>query len=416
MPRRALIPPAFCLLLSPVIAAEPSPLDRLVRKLQTRHEGILVVIEGEAPGPLTRAMEHAARQEALLPFLVETQHLPWEKAGEALSRREGWGPEPRWAILNAEGKVLATDPAALPAETLAERFESAGWLPPARRLEALLARSQDHTGVREALLAVQFRLATLRMQPLLKPAPVDAKKPLPAALLKPLSDEEDEHIWGAVAATLERLMKDDHARAFAALDPTLARFSPRMQQAARQGLRRTEARLLQRPDQTNLWRLWTFLATCADQLQPRRILAACPPVPGLRAELPPTAAMEILTAAAREIEAWTALRDLFMARFELERDPDSGEFQTLTLFSKATLGGEPGPWRQGHRALMEALIRLGETRKAEEVLTELVARNHYGKVYHHAALVAEACGEPELAAAWREKETRQTEASKGARG
>ncbi len=390
-------------------AAHPSPfqdrgpLARLLRALSLEPRGALVVLDTQGGGSLTARMRRRLGDDALADFHIPLLELPLDKGGTLLQAREGWGPEPRWALMDAKGKVLCSGTEEESPQALAERFEGAGWIPPSRPLEALLARSPDHTEAKEALLALRLRASMVRMAPLLVRRPSEGEEaPLPT-LLRPLSETEDAQIWGTSALALDLLLKDAHWQGRVDFLPLEARFSELMQRTARRHLRSVEALLLRNPAQTHLWLAWIGIAAVAGHLEPGPLLAQLPPLPAGHSQRVPGGIARRIIGACRHLQAWAPLRDFLLRHLEAERGAATEEFRTMVGYEGMRWGNMSGAWKLLHGPLVEALLRLGEVSRAEAVLEELEARRRYEGVYTFAAEVAERCGERNLAESWRGK-------------
>ncbi len=404
-PALLLLPIVF---LQPAQDREPQDLKRLLQELRWEKRGALAVVDPSGEGRMEARLKALLEEDVLLEQLLPFKTLPFKGAGQELATREGWGPEPRWVLLDAKGKVRATDTTLGTAQALADAVQAGGWIHPGRALETLLARSPGHTAAKEELLAVRLQVAMARMRPFLQEQPSRKQdEPRAFTLLRPLTEAEDSRIWGPSATALDRLMADPQAQGRRDFLPLEARFSPLMQRTARTHLKAVESRVVLAPGRIEPWQTWIRVATCAERLDLGPLQEACLALPGAPMPLPPQAMLDDLVEAFRHLEAWGPLRDFLRAWVIRERDPGSEEHRHMRTYAQFWFNKVPGPWKGQHGPLLEAYLRLGETLPADALVEELETRQAYGSVYELAAGVADQCGKPDLAQTWRDKAARK---------
>ena len=314
----------------------------------------------------------------------------------------GW-EGPHWALLGENGRILLEGSRLPTGEALAEALERAGVKSRVRLLETFLALHPDHLDARDELLGARIRVAFRRMAA--RPdAWLTGESPEARPHDRPLTEEEDERIWGRLASDLEHHLLSGDVRkclgwAFIGHDMAVAAQSPRMKAVALRALPLVEAALHETPTHHVLWTWWDKLATLAGGRSLRALLADLATVPGT-ADAPPTHILEAYVRRAKAARAWGAIKEVLVPRWEAD------QLQVWTVMAwddkgKAAEDGLGSKWEGYLGTLLEVHLRLGETVAADQLVNDINAWLP-GSVSlpRRAAAVAAACGFPDLAARW----------------
>ena len=121
-----------------------------------------------------------------------------------LRTQQGWGPEAAWALLGPGARVLGSGKTLPTARQLLDLAEGNGIRGELRDLESFVARHPGHVQAYRQLLVSHFGLAGRRTHRLVKPTmKKDAEgNPLPPEYPQPLTEADDERVWGRAAALL----------------------------------------------------------------------------------------------------------------------------------------------------------------------------------------------------------------------
>jgi hypothetical protein len=217
-------------------------------------------------------------------------------------------------------------------------------------------------------------------------------------VIRALSPEEDQRIWGPSAALLERLFKQDAFRLgrtgwWSRMSP-IARHSPLMQVAAARALPILED-WIERGQMTQYCMHWVGLNAIA---RPARsamdLIRRCPPIPGRRA----TYSFPIVFAFNTEAVArkdWPALRSFLEPLWPTWKSSSTSSKEgTVVGDSKLKI-----TWRQ-FGPLVEAHLRLKDPARATTLVQEMVDRHGSRTLVRQATALATRCGAVDLALRW----------------
>lgn len=290
------------------------------------------------------------------PFTASGMEVGIQEAPGAWARRLSWqGSSPRWALVDGLGTVWAKGTRLGGGREVLAAWSATGQ---PTGFEALAVFRREHPGHLEAL-AEEVRLRGNAWS---------------AAVRNPAPGEGAEgglSAWSAYASALEELLADP----FGTLPDVLRRagitFPERGEGAAMAALAhrvlpRLEADLARRPGDGDLWRVWLGFAALLERF-PTGLLENLAPSPmrGLDA-WPPEG---VLAKAAEDLQSqgrWTELAALLMPCLERRRSAADAQLRGP--------GGRAGrecrahwPWDLAG-PLLEALVRLGRMREAQEML------------------------------------------------
>lgn len=348
------------------------------------------------------------------PALLEIGLGQWEIStreplGRELCAREHWGPETRWALVDAQGAVLDTGTSLPTAAQLREVLERRGIQGPIQVLTAYLGRHPERIDALGALLSRRAVLARKLMKPYLQAAPPAPDKdpfridPAPA-LAKPLTEAEDARIWGPVAALMDQAVRDrvelslDGAWSFI-LRTGGAGQSPTIQAAAARWLPDLEGQLRVRPDDYRTWGLWVRLQDLAGGRSLRQLLDQLEPLPLPGSEVTPGSYdLGVYIEGARRRQRWQDVVDLVQPWWNETRD---------THYRVVMMDGEgrrmdalKGDWDRLLAPLVEAYLRLGQPADADRVVREAMDWRPSAGLPGWAAALARSCGDEASASAW----------------
>ena len=209
--------PVLMFLSVALVAQAPKALgpgEAFARQLKQNRLGMWLVLEDE--GATWGTPARAALQEDALVALNLPLLLVGGKKPDALStyvrERYGWVRGGHWALVDADGRVLAEGATPPEAAKLAAAAERAGLKTRAQELAEFLTRNGDHLEAQAALLRERTLVACRRTQKAL--GPEIAKKNAEEAAGKPgepllLSAEQDSKIWSETAQLLDHLFQGD---------------------------------------------------------------------------------------------------------------------------------------------------------------------------------------------------------------
>ncbi len=330
-------------------------------------------------------------------------HGPKTPLAAELRAQQGWGPEPVWALLGPGARVLGSGKTLPTARQLLDLAEGNGIRGELKELETFVVSHPDHLQALRQLLEKHLSLATRRTFRLVKTIPKkDAEgNPLPADFEKPLTEAEDERVWGRAVALLTRYVQSGDWRLtgaglFVAFQE-VGQASPLLRGSAQKCLPTVEEALRQDPSHFTNWMLWQTLAEAAGGRPLRPLLDSLVLLPGDRGGIPES----VFTAYARNARAredWTGILDVLGPRWDLKKD------QELEIIILGEDGGRQdslkNTWDALLKPIVEADLRLGRTLEADQVVREAMAWMPSKGLPGWAASLAQACGQPSLAASW----------------
>ena len=388
---------------------EPSTWSEIKQAIHKKAEPAWMVVEDPAK-PFAGALHRLLRSEPVVEsnFRVFSSTVDGS-LGKELRATFGWDGA-RWALVNSKGQLLLVGSRLPTAAELWDQMRQAGVKTRLEVLESFVVRNPDHIEGRDALLGERMKVAFRRMAPLLKPPARieegDRSQTVTPELIRPLSPEEDDRIWGRLSAELERhLINGDFRKTvswgFIGFSSEDAALSPAMRGAALKGLPLVEDALRESPTHWILWTWWEKLATIAGGRALRPLMASLVLFPGEDAnQAPPEHILKGFLNRAKAAGDWRAIRELLEPRWEADRQI-SMEVMTLDIKGKPGEDGLGFKWDSCLGPLLEARLRLGETQDAERMMAEILEwLPGMVSLPRRAAAVAQACGHPDLAARW----------------
>jgi len=121
----------------------------------------------------------------------------------ALARNNAWSMEPRWVVVDKNGRVVFSSTEIPTEEALLEQLIIAGIQEISEILKNFLKENPNREDAMMKLLHHQYEISTRKLKKYLIDNG-DESIPWPKPeLMRPLSDTEDEEIWSEFAKTLE---------------------------------------------------------------------------------------------------------------------------------------------------------------------------------------------------------------------
>ncbi len=290
-----------------------------------------------------------------------------------------------WALVDAEFKVLCqgrTFPSS--PEVLAAQFRAAGWRTALDVLEEFLRRNPHRLDAQGRRIGLLSALARRRLEPLV----VDPKS---RDLQRPLTQEEDERIFGPLVRALDALLRDSAWMAVRWIPWTEdLRHSRLAAEIAKRHFPSVDGALRGLPENLPLWQLWMGISRLVPGASALGILQAQPSAMKRLPSLQPW----VLEALVKDARHRGALKDLVPL---LQKDWDSNSSPALFRFSFPDFRRT---WTHSAGALAEGLLRLGRPREAGEVVSEFMEWSGCGEASVWAADLAKVCGYTRESQAW----------------
>jgi len=390
---------------------EPETLAQLARKLKRDRPASWVLLAGARADLSAASADWLPNfQKALrtddelsavgLPVLSLGSKSP---LGAELRARHGWGPEARWALMASDGTTLESEAGPAHPKRLADLLAGHGIQGETRELEAFLAKHPGHLQAQETLLGMYLRRAIARSGPVSRPLPSkEGEGGVPKPQPEPLSEREDEAIWGKAARLLERMIQSGDWRlgpmwAWTAIRYPDGHRSSLMQEASRRALPVVEEALRQHPGHHQVWMLWAQLAENAGGRSLRNLMDSITPAPG-DLEFVPESVLVGYIQDARNRGDWTNVVDLLGPRWERKKE----ESYTVVALDEdgQKVDALKGQWESLLKPLVEAHLRLGSTLEADRIVREVMAWMPSKGLPGWASALATSCGQPALAAQW----------------
>ena len=221
-------------------------------------------------------------------------------------------------------------------------------------------------------------------------------------LKRPLTDAEDQLIWGPVPESLEKLvLRSDWqgGGVFGAGDlEAQPRISPLVRSAAGRVLPEVEQALRRHPSHWMTWHLWLRLAGLAGGHPLLAFLATVTPLPTDHEPFPPDNVVDAYVKDAKTRGDWQGIRDFMLPQWDQTRDREFFFFSNDG--EDASFSSEHTQWEHSVEPLVEALLRLRDPGAADKVVIEAMAMLHSKGIATWAAQVASRCGYGDYAIRW----------------
>ena len=428
----------FCLtfttLMMAQVATSLSPAAQLLdRSLQELKGGLLLVIDG--PKGEWKAKVDALNTDSDWIDLEVSVSYYGAKATEVqalMQQRYQLGPAPQWVLVGPASRLMASGTTAPEAKALATVVEQSGLRSELQILRDFTRRYPDHLGARAALCfrlkAKAVKKTMVRFNDKVEPVrPADERfdyakylkesdekaegkaregsEEKPIALLKP---EEDQDIWGELAEVSTKSFRSGdwlELEPYALTPDEAAVHSPLMVEFCRGAVPEVERALGRSPGSWRFWAVWLGLTRTLGGKPIRPLLDGLIPLPNQSpGSWPPYAVREAYVKDARQRKDWEGIRDLLLPQIEATRLWEASE-GTMTfqrkLDGKVQEDPETGDaWRSTFEPLTEALLRLGDTDRADDLVRYQFGRHPWSGLPSRASALATRCNQPNLAAQW----------------
>jgi hypothetical protein len=429
----------FCLACTTLLSAQvagtalsPSAqlFDRMLREVKG---GLLVVLDGPKG-------EWKAKVDVLSadPEWVDLD-LPLRYYGAKAGEIEGLlrqqfqvGPRPQWVLVGPERRLVASGTTAPEAKALARAVEEGGVRSTLQVLRDFARRNPDHLGGREFLCLTLNHKASRKTNARIG-APIEpvipqgerfdyakfqkerdeneeakAREGTEEKALTLLKPEEDQAIWGELAELLTKSFRDGdwlEMEHWTLRPDEAATHSPLMQTFARAAVPEVERALGRNPASWRLWDVWLGLSRTFGGKPIRPLLDSLVPPPDQSPESwPPYSVREAYVKDARARKDWQGIRDLLLPQIEASQLWEAIQGR-MTVERKVDGKVQADPvtgdaWRSTIEPLAEALLRLGEVDRADQLVRDQFSRHPWSGLPARAAALASRCGQTNLAAQW----------------
>lgn len=384
---------------------EPETLAQLARKLKRDRTASWVLLEGTRSEWVSGFWKALDSDDELSTVGLPTMNLGSKSPlASELRIQQGWGPEARWVLVAPDGKSLESEAGPANPRRLADLLAGHGIQGRIRELEVFLAKHPGHLQAQETLLGLYLRKAIVRTgQMISTPPPKEAeggaKKADPA---EPLSEAEDQAMWGKAARLLERVIQSGDWRlgpmwTWATMRYPTGRRSPLMQEASRRALPIVEEALRQHPGHYQAWSVWAQLAENAEGRSLRNLMDSITPVPG-ETEFVPESVLTGYIQDARGRGDWASVVDLLGPRWELKKEDG---YRVIAIDEEGLkVDALKGQWESLLKPLVESHLRLGNTQDADRIVREVMVWMPSKGLPGWASALATSCGQTALASQW----------------
>ncbi len=367
-----------------------------------------LVVQDDQDGTWGLAFNQLRTQEPLLELNLPLIQLgPKNPLTTIVRAKEGWDEKPRWALFNSEGRALIVGTSIPWAEALADSIRGAGVKSRIEELTEFLRLDPDHLDGRTALLGEYESLAERRMAPRIeypKETPLAGASSTGEAspeLKSPLSDEDDQRIWGAFADTLFKIIQSgDWTRDggfWAGNLQSMPKFSPLVQAAARRSLPEVEASLRRSPSHHMTWALWLRLSEYTGGRSLHDFLQTLTPVPGSTREFPSSTVVLAYVKECRSTKDWYNLKAFMEPRWAQKNE------NQISVFAQNEADKDFATkywWTENAEPLLEACLRMRDIGAADRVMAEAMERMRSKYIARLGSELATRCGQPGVAARW----------------
>jgi hypothetical protein len=425
--RNRLISLCVAIATAPVAAQSPE-IAGFERELRNQKTALLVVVDDGKRG-WSAALNELRKEDDFIDLELDLSLRSNADLIQHLQERHNLGPRPFWAIFS-QGKLVGSGTGKPTLAVLKDLKGKAVWRGREEILRDFLRVNPDHREVHLQLLTALYRKAVLRTQVALalRVNPLreadhgwdiarDTKESEEAAELKRKEEEEgkipkqlepeaDERIWGPFAIEWQKAFLGGEWRdwEWSNYRAEFMRHSPRMKEVFRKAYPEVEEALRQWPNRWSYWQVWLQASEVLGGLRLRTLLDALTPGPLADPESwPPWSVRTEYVKDCRKRKDWTSIKELLLPSWESERLWKSREkvkFVTLLDGKEVQTPWNSSEWRDQREPLVEALLRLGETQAADEIVRTLVHESVGGDLASKAAALAVKCGHPALAASW----------------
>lgn len=405
-------------------------LDRRLREIKG---GLLVVVDGPKGEWKAKVDALNADPDWLELDLGLAYYGSKAAEVEALLRQKYLaGPRPQWVLFGAGPRVVATGGGVPEAKALAKAVEESGIRSTIQILREFARRNPEHLEARQALCAELRSRAARRtlvrtggkVDPLRsadepfdfaqfqreRDAKEEAKAQDPKEEKPPvqLEPEEDQAIWGELADLLGRTFRSGdwlEMVNWSIVPDETAVHSPLMRAMSRAAVPEVERALARNPGTWNLWQIWLGLTRTDGGKPIRPLLDTLVPLPTYSPlAWPPYPVRDAYVKDARQRKDWMAIRDLLLPQIESNKLWEAAQGKTEFVFKKdgkiqeVTETGDY--WRGTLEPLVEALVRLGDTGLADDLVRSRFSEHPWAGLPKRAETLALRCGQPHLAAQW----------------
>jgi len=414
---------------SPIVARRINPYPNFIPEDRPMASGYLLHV-GERSEPLRAGLQSLPSSEELAEMNIKFESIA-ENAPlySQLAKEIGLLPGSKWALTDADGRLVAQGTEAPKAADLRKAMDGAGVKSPIQRLREFLKVNPSNLDARLDLLNMLLETAEAATKKVLQlgvPLPAAARRrtrnSTSASLIfdlapldgKTLDSAEDAKIWGPYAAELDALFTNGDWRLLKLPDSTnapLEAASPKMAQLYRRHLPKIESALEENPRSDDLWQVYSLARAVAGRGSVRTLVERLVPGPWEEGSWPNDNVFALLmseemakgnwgTVAQEHWSRWPALKNVAREKVEFLKELNAGaNVQEST--TKAMIASEVAPLMKDNFApLVESLLKAGRVQDAETVLTDIARLPDYRGFQRMAADAALKCGREDLSQKW----------------
>jgi hypothetical protein len=378
----------------------------------------LYVLETKGGHELAASFAALLQTQELRAYRVPVRRLTVDGAeGKAFLTRYHLPPAPQWTLVDARTEALLSHDAHLPAAgSFAQTLESAGFRDRAKELRAYIKRNPQVVEAQEQLLDLlrqRGEAAAQQFMGIETPSPRDrleqgdlasalaaAQDPAPADLssAKKLDPVQDLEAWSAFAQAFDEAFRGsawkEMAFTWTREGRALDGGSPTLQGLYLHWLPAVESAMREEPDSVPLWNLWIWMSQALGDRPIRPLLESLHPSPLTpKGDWPPARAARRLLATASSPADWLSLKEHYQALWEDEPHALRGASGGSELLLEQD-------WEESLGPLVECCLRSHDTAQADAWLREAMDACRWPGLPAKAALLANRCGQPALAARW----------------
>jgi len=343
------------------------------------------------------------------------------------------GPRPQWVLFGPGPRVVAIGGGAPDAKAMVKAVEGGGLRSSFQVLRDFVRLNPDHLEARGTLCtwirAKASKKTMVRIGGKMDPLrPMDesydfakiqkdmdakeeakAKEPQEEKPPFQLGPEEDQAIWGELADLFGKSFRNGdwtEMQSWSLVQDETAVHSPLMQEMSRAAVPEVERALTRNPSAWDIWQVWLGLTHTFGGKPIRPLLDNLVPLPtNSPMTWPPYPVRDAFVKDARKRKDWVGIRDLLLPQIEINRLWEAARGQkteyVLRKDGKIQENAETGDyWRGTLEPLAEALLRLGDTGQADDLIRERFSQHPWSGLPARAADLARRCNQPNLAAQW----------------